>query len=68
MGDVLIHLLTHMLLFSSHLAMLAIKEIMIGTTSSAISYQRIYTPNAGTAEMLLHIMGKFTMGELKSSL
>jgi hypothetical protein len=28
----------------------------------------IYTPYAGTAGMLLHINGKFTMGKLKSSL
>ena len=27
-----------------------------------------YTPYASTAEMLLHINGKFTMGKLKSSL
>jgi hypothetical protein len=28
----------------------------------------MYTPYAGTAGMLLHINGKFTMGKLKSSL
>ena len=46
------------------------KEVLIGTTSSRISYilRAIYTPYAGAAGMLLHINGKFTMGKLKSSL
>jgi hypothetical protein len=46
-------------------------EILIGTTSSGISYQLRYiyiVPYAGAAGMLLHINGKFTMGKLKSSL
>jgi hypothetical protein len=46
----------------------SIKQILIGTTSSGISYQLrdIYTPYAGVAGMLLHINRKFTMGKLKS--
>ena len=48
----------------------SIKGILIGTTSSGISYhlRDIYTPYPGTAGMVLHINGKFTMGKLKSSL
>ena len=33
-----------------------------------IASSEIYTPYAGAAGMLLHINGKFTMGQLKSSL
>jgi hypothetical protein len=42
-----------------------IKEIMIGTTSSGISHQLrdIYSIYAGTAGILLHINGKFTIGK-----
>jgi hypothetical protein len=45
-------------------------EILIGTTSSEISYhlRDIYTPYAGATGMLLHINGKFTMEKLNSSL
>jgi hypothetical protein len=57
---------------ASLLAASSIKDIMIGDTSSGISYHLrdiysiyIYIYAAG---MLLHINGKFTMGKLKSSL
>ena len=59
---------------ASLLASSSIKDIMIGATSSGISYHLrdiysiyiyIYIYAAG---MLLHINGKFTMGKLKSSL
>jgi hypothetical protein len=39
---------------------------MIETTSSGISYKlRDYISYAGAAGILLHINGKFTMGNLK---
>jgi hypothetical protein len=55
--------------FSSFLAASqqpSIKEMLIGTTSSGISYQLgKYTPYAGAAGMLLHINRKLTRGTLK---
>ena len=46
------------------------KDILIGATSSEISYhlRDIYSIYIYAAGMLLHINGKFTMGKLKSSL
>jgi hypothetical protein len=45
--------------------MISFKEILIGTTSSGISYhlRERYTSYAGVAGMLLHINGLFTMGK-----
>ena len=35
---------------------------------NVVSSERLYTPYAGAAGMLLHINGKLTMGKMKSSL
>ena len=55
---------------ASLLAASSIKDIMIGATSSGISYhlRDIYSINIYAAGMLPHINGKFTIGKLKSSL
>ena len=55
---------------ASLVAASSIKDILIGATSSGISYhlRDIYTPYVSAAGMLLHINGKFTMRILKSSL
>ena len=55
---------------ASLLAASSTKDILIGATSSDISYhlRDIYSIYIYAAGMLLHINGKFTMGKLKSSL
>jgi hypothetical protein len=54
---------------SSLLAASFIEDIIIGATSSGISYhlREIYSICIYAAGMLLHINGKFAMGKLKSS-
>ena len=55
---------------ASLLAASSTKDILIGATSSDISYhlRDIYLIYIYVVGMLLHINGKFTMGKLKSSL